>query len=166
MYGIAKLNVGAFDEVSSDRGATQQAVLIVVIVAIATSIGFGESEIPTLISRSATTLVAWGVWTLLTYVIGGKLLATPEVSTSWGQVARVLGFAQSPGLLRAFGWLPMVGTLVLFVAATWQLIAVLFGLSQVLDYKSGWRMLLVAVITVIPYGVFIVAGTPSYNFLW
>ena len=154
MLGAAKLSVGAFEDVSADRGATQQAVAVVVVVSIATGIGFGD-DILELFKRPVIGLAAWGAWTLVVYIIGGKLLATPEVHTSWGQIARVLGFAQSPGMLRALGWIPLVGEPIVILSALWQLIAVLFALSHVLDYKSTWRLLIVAVLTVIPYGVFI-----------
>ena len=58
-------------------------------------------------------------------------------------------------MLRALGWIPLVGEPLVILSALWQLIAVLFALSHVLDYKSTWRLLIVAVLTVIPYGVFI-----------
>ena len=154
MLGAAKLSVGAFEDVSGDRGATQQAAAVVVGVSIATGIGFGD-DILELFKRPVIGLAAWGAWTLVVYIIGTKLLGTAEVHASWGQIARVLGFAQSPGMLRALGWIPLVGEPLVILSALWQLIAVLFALSHVLDYKSTWRLLIVAVLTVIPYGVFI-----------
>jgi hypothetical protein len=154
MLGAAKLSVGTFEDVSGDRGATQQAAAVVVVVSIATGIGFGD-DILELFKRPVIGLAAWGAWTLVVYIIGTKLLGTAEVHASWGQIARVLGFAQSPGMLRALGWIPLVGEPLVILSALWQLIAVLFALSHVLDYKSTWRLLIVAVLTVIPYGVFI-----------
>ena len=127
---------------------------MVVVVSIATGIGFGD-DILELFKRPVIGLAAWGAWTLVVYIIGTKLLGTAEVHASWGQIARVLGFAQSPGMLRALGWIPLVGEPLVILSALWQLIAVLFALSHVLDYKSTWRLLIVAVLTVIPYGVFI-----------
>ena len=134
--------------------ATQQAAAVVVVVSIATGIGFGD-DILELFKRPVIGLAAWGAWTLVVYIIGTKLLGTAEVHASWGQIARVLGFAQSPGMLRALGWIPLVGEPLVILSALWQLITVLFALSHVLDYKSTWRLLIVAVLTVIPYGVFI-----------
>ncbi len=72
----------------------------------------------------------------------------PEESTEadWGQVARTTGFAQSPGLLRIFGFIPVVGPLVVLVASIWQLVAVVVAIRQALDYTQTWRAIVVVLI--------------------
>jgi hypothetical protein len=82
----------------------------------------------------------------LTFFIGTKLLPTPQTHADWGQLARVLGFAQSPGLLRVLGVVPLLGPLVFFITGVWTLIAVVIAVRQALDYTSTLRAVGVCII--------------------
>ncbi len=57
---------------------------------------------------------------------------------------RVTGFASSPGLLRVFGVVPILGSLVFVVTGFWMLVAMVIAIRQTLDYRSTWRALVVA----------------------
>ena len=49
MLGVARLNVATFEDVEHDSGATLQAMLIVIVVSIATGVGTllaGEADLP------------------------------------------------------------------------------------------------------------------------
>lgn len=54
-------------------------------------------------------------------------------------MARVLGFAQSPGLLRILGVVPLVGSLVYLITGIWTFVAVVVAVRPALDYTSTLR---------------------------
>ena len=154
MIGAALLRTEIYEEVEEDRSATLQAMLVVVIVALATGIGsFASGGVRGLILGIIVGLVGWAIWAWLTYFIGTKLFRTPDTHADWGELARTLGFAQSPGVLRVLGFLPVVGTVIFVVVSLWQLAAMIIAIRQALDYTSTWRAIGVALVGFIPYAI-------------
>ena len=75
--GVLKLDVPTFEEIEHDQGATGQAALIVVIVAILSGLGGGLSgtngfSIGGLIFGIIGVLISWIVWSALVYFIGTR----------------------------------------------------------------------------------------------
>lgn len=152
MLGAAQLRVETFEEVEDDNSATLQAMFVVLLVALAT--GFGSYASGGARGFGAGVILAvagWVVWAAVTYFIGTTILRTPQTEANWGQLARTLGFAQSPGVLRVFGFVPGVGPIIFGLASIWQLVAMVIAIRQALDYASTWRAIGVAVIGFIPY---------------
>jgi len=127
MVRAALLDKRLYEEVVAERGAMGQALLVVVLVAVATGIGLfdegGLTGAKALPAQIVLGLVGWVVWASTTYLVGAKLLGTPGTHASWSTVARALGFAQSPGTLRVLGILPGLGILISLVTIVWQFIA-------------------------------------------
>ena len=161
MFRAALLDKHLYKEVAADRGSMGQALLVVVLVAVATGIGLfdegGLTRARALPAQIVLGLVGWVVWASITYLAGAKLLGTSETHASWSTVARALGFAQAPGVLRVLGILPELGILISLVTVVWQLVAMVVAIRQALDYRSHWRALGVISIGLIPY-LFIVGG--------
>ena len=154
MIGAAKLDTAIFEEVEHDKSATKQAMLVVVLVALATGIGsLGTGGLAGLAVGIALGIVGWAVWAWITYLIGTTIFKTTETEANWGQLARTLAFAQSPGVLKVFGFIPVIGPLVFAIASIWQLVAMVIAIRQALDYTSTWRAVGVAVVGFIPYAV-------------
>ena len=154
MIGAAKLDVAIYEEVEADTSATRQAMVVVVLVALATGIGTLGSGGPVgLVVGIVPGLGLWGLWAWITYFVGTTLLKTAETEANWGQLARTLAFAQSPGVLKVFGFIPVLGPLVFAIASIWQLVAMVIAIRQALDYTSTWRAVGVAVIGFIPYAI-------------
>jgi len=152
MISAARLNAQTFEEVEADSSATRQAFLVVVLVALATGVGSLEvGGVWGLIGGVAIGLVGWVVWAGITYFIGSTLFRTAETHANWGQLARTLGFAQSPGIFKVFGVIPGVGPFILFAVFVWQLAAMVVAIRQALDYTSTWRAIGVAAVGLIPY---------------
>ena len=84
-------------------------------------------------------LVGWCVWAFLTYFIGTRLLPEPQTKADYGELLRTIGFASAPGLLRVFGVVPGLGSLVFLVAGIWMLVAMVIAVRQALDYTSTSR---------------------------
>ena len=161
MIGAAMLRRQTFEEVEHDSAATIQAGMVVVIVAIATgigSLGSGVEGAPNgvgvFIGGVIVSLVGWAVWAWITYFIGTRLLRDQDTHADWGQLARTLGFAQSPGIFKVLGVIPGVGLTIFIIAVIWQLVAMVIAIQQALDYTSTWRAVGVALVGFIPYIIF------------
>ena len=156
MIGAARLRTDIYEEVEADRSGTLQAMLVVVLVALATGIGtLGSGNIIGLVGGMVAALAGWSLWAWITYFVGTRILRTSETHADWGQMARTLGYAQSPGVLKVFGVVPVVGPVVFAVASIWQLVAMVIAIRQALDYTSTLRAVGVTVIGFIPYVVMI-----------
>lgn len=160
MMRAALLDVATFEEVEADTRATGQAILVVAVVALATGIGtFQAGGIGGLLAGVVIGLVGWVGWAYITFFLGTTLFKTPQTSANWGQMARVLGFAQTPGLLKALGIIPGIQGVVFLLASLWQFVAMVIAVRQGLDYSSTWRAVGVVVLGFIPYAVFILLLT-------
>ena len=153
MLGAALLNPKAFEAVEADQSATKQALVIVVLASIATAIGTPNTTIgiATTISAVLLSIIGWALWAWITYFVGTKLLRTEATEANWGQLARTLGFAQSPGLFKVLGVLPVIGPYIFITVVFWQLAAHIIAIRQALDYTSTLRAIFVALIGFIPY---------------
>jgi hypothetical protein len=146
MIRAAMLQAGLYEEVEADKSATLQALLVVVLVALATGIGgLRGGDVGALVPGVLVALGGWALWALITYLFGTTLFRTPETHADWGELARTLGFAQSAGVFKVFGFLPVVGNAVFFAVSLWQLAAMVLAIRQALDYRSLWRAVAVAV---------------------
>lgn len=153
MIGAARLNVETYEEVEADTSATRQALLVVAIVAVATGIGSIGSGVAGFISGMVIGLVGWALWAWITYFIGTRLLKTPETHANWGQLARTLGFAQSPGVLKVFAFIPVIGGLIYLAVLIWTLVTMVVAVRQALDYTSTGRAVGVVLLSFIPYAI-------------
>ncbi len=147
MIGAAKLDVDIYEEVEADTSAMGQAMTLVILSSLAAGVGsFREVGIVGVLISSVLALVGWFLWAGLTYLIGTKILPEPQTESNVGELLRTIGFASSPGLLRVFGFLPAVGTIINFVVGIWMLIAMVVAVRQALDYKGTGRAIGVCLI--------------------
>ncbi len=158
MIGAARLKVSTYEEVEADSGATLQAMWVVMIVAVASGVGLllAGGSFGGLILVVVLGVAQWAILAFISYWIGTGLLRTPETHATWGQLARTTGFAQSPGVLRVFGFIPVLGPVIFFAASLWQFAAMVIAVRQALDYRSTWRA--VAVVAIAFIIVFAVAS--------
>ena len=155
MLGAVRFDVDTYEDVEDDRSATWQAMAVVVIVSIFSGIGL------LLASEEATALDfvvgivrgigGWALWALVTWLVGGFLLKTPDTVADWGQLARTTGFAQTPGVFNVFIFIPAVGGLIALLAFIWQFACMVVAVRQSLDFTSTWRAFFVILISVIPW---------------
>ncbi len=154
MLGAARLDVNIYEEVEADQSATMQAFMVVAMVAVASGVGLLSVQgVSGLIVGVIFGVVGWALWALITMWIGTTLLRTPETEANWGQLLRTLGFAQSPGILRVFGFIPVVGPVIFAVTSIWLLVTMVIAVRQALDYSSTLRAIGVVLIGFIPYVV-------------
>ena len=154
MLGAARLSVDTFEDVERDSSATIQALIVVIIVALASGIGellSGEADIlRALVFGLIRGIISWAIWALIAMFVGTKILKTEQTEADWGQLARGTGFAQTPGILTVLVFVPAVGTTIGIIALFWQLAAMVVAVRQTLDYTSTLRAFFVILIAFIP----------------
>ena len=132
VVAAASLDVNLYEEVEADTTATGQAAAVVALASIAH--GIGASSHGNLVGALVGSLVGWVIWAGLTYFIGSRIF---HGTATWGELARTLGFAQSPGLLYVLGVLPLLGGVIVWVIGVWILIAGIIAIRQALDISTG-----------------------------
>ena len=152
MIRASRLDVHIFEEVEADTAATRQALSVVALVALATGIAsLGTTGLIGLFVGVVLAIAGWAFWAWIVYLVGTKIMPSDSTHADWGQLARTLGFAQSPGIFRVLGALPVVGLVIFLVVSIWMLVAMVVAVRQALDYTSTWRAIAVVLIGFIPY---------------
>lgn len=159
MFRAARLDVNLYEEVERDTAATNQALLVVVLVAVAGGIGSLTTQgIGGLLFGIVVSVIVWAVWAFLTFWIGTTFLGG---TATWGELLRTLGFAYTPGVLNIFGIIPGLGQIISLVASIWILVAGIIAVRQALDFSTAK-----AVITVIIGWVIMIVLTFVLTALW
>ncbi len=143
--GASLLNRTIYEEIEADRSANVQAAVVVLLSAIAGGIGArglgaAPGSIPAYV---CVAFVGWVVWAFLTYQIGARLLPGAKTKTDTGELLRTIGFATAPGILRAFGVIPILSAPVFAITAVWMLVSMIVAVRQSLDYTSTARAVVV-----------------------
>jgi hypothetical protein len=146
-FRAAKLDAGLYQEMIEDPKMLNQALIVVFIYSMAAAYGtFGRAGSIGINIGMLTTLFGWYVWAFSTYFIGARILPEDQTEPDRRALMRVLGFACAPGVLRALGFLPNLGLVVLLIATIWMIAAATIGVKQALNYQSTARALGVSII--------------------
>ena len=167
LMGASVLDVDTYEEVEADRGATAQALVVVLASSLASGIGASgfihnrDVVVQGIFLWSAVSLIAWAAWALLVFEIGGRLMPEPQTSVDVGELLRTIGFSAAPGMLRVFGIVPELAMPVFVLTTLWMLVAMIVAVRQALDYRSTARAvgvcalgLALALIIVVAFGMF------------
>ena len=140
MIRAAKLDVSLYEEVEADSSTFGQAMLVVVLASLAAGIGqIFRTGISGLVFGTISALAGWYIWAYITYFIGTRLLPEPQTEADHGQLLRTIGFSSSPGLLRIFGIIPLLGGVIVAISSIWMLVAMIIAVRQALDFRSTGR---------------------------
>ncbi len=141
-----KLDKNLYEEVEADRGATRQAMTVVVLAALASGIGMSGQGGPGMVAGVLGALGGWVIAALIIFVVGTKLLPQPQTRSDPGELLRTLGFANAPGLFYVLAVIPGLGSVIRPVVGIWLLIAWVIAVRQALDYDNTIRAVQVSVI--------------------
>ena len=139
MIRAARLDPTLYDEVKADPGALSQAVVIVLLSAVATGIGFGQGDLQLIALGMSFALVGWWITAYLTWFIGTRFLPEPETRATPAELLRAIGFANSPGILRMVAAVPELAVIVIVATTIWTLCATVIAIRQGLSYRSTAR---------------------------
>jgi len=139
MQRAARLDREFYEEIEADRSATNQALLVVVVVAIASGIGAAAfaglgNLVVGLVGGIMREIFGWAVFSFAAYYVGTRMFAG---RATWGGLLRTLGFAHAPGVLYLFAFIPLVGGMVTFVAFVWTLLASYVAVRQSHKLDTG-----------------------------
>ena len=147
MIRAAKLDDKLYWEVENDKSAFGQAMLVVAFSGLAA--GFGSmtaTGFVGLLYGTISALIAWFIWSYITYLVGTKFLAESQTRADYVELLRTLGFASAPGIFRVLGIIPFVSGLIFFIISIWMLVTMVIAVRQALDYKSTGRAIVVCLI--------------------
>jgi hypothetical protein len=134
-----KLDVSLYEEVEADKSATLQAAGVVVLSSLAAGVGALSLGASNFLIAPLLSLASWFVWAYLVYLIGTKIFPESTTEADHGQLLRTIGFSSAPGLIRIFGIIPSLTSIVFIFASLWMLVAMVIAVRQALDYKSTLR---------------------------
>ena len=148
MIRAARLDPQVYEEVEHDRSATGQAMLVVVLGAIAGGIGALSGGIAGLVVGVVASLVGWVVYAYIAYWVGTNIFKGPHTEATWGQLLRTLGFANSPRILMVLVVIPVVGIFVGLAVFIWLLFTTVVAIRHALDFNT-WRAIATAVVSLL-----------------
>jgi hypothetical protein len=141
MIRAARFDVAVYNEVEADTGATGQAFLVVLIYAVASGIGAAigaaignQSVVSALVGSLIGNLLGWIVWSWVVYFIGTRLFSG---TATYGELLRTLGFANSPGVLEIFQFIPLLGGIIVLLVAIWRIGTGFLAVREALDISTG-----------------------------
>jgi len=136
MIRAAKLDTSLYEQVERNEDETVNAMIVVVLAALATGIGAGGLGfgLANIANGIIGALVFWVVAAILTYYVGTRLFGG---TATIGELLRTIGYAQSPGVLLIFAFIPILGVLLSFVVSIWLLVTLIVAIRQALDFSTG-----------------------------
>ncbi len=126
----ARLDVDFYNTVENDASYTGQAGLLVAVVGLLTGIGNSflvDGLWLPVVWGVIAALVGWVIWSFITDFVGRTFF---DGESDFGQMQRVLGYAQAP---MAIGVIPALS----FVGAIWALVAAVVAVREGHDFTTG-----------------------------
>jgi hypothetical protein len=146
MIRAAMLDEQLYEEVEHDQSATRQAMLIVLLGAVAAGIGALYGGLISLAVGMTAALIGWAVYAFVAYWVGTHIFHGPHTSATWGELLRTLGFANSPRVLLVLLIIPVVGLFIALAVFIWTLVTTVIAIRQALDFSTG-RAIATAVVS-------------------
>jgi hypothetical protein len=136
IIGVVKLQEPVYAEIKRDATAMNQAVLVVLVSALATNVwvaAFAPNGIIRAVGGVVLAFVAWLLFGTLAWWLGTRWFAPRYAPPDLRQMLTLTGFATAPTALNILGFVPLIGWLILMVASIWSLLtaytAVRIGLA-------------------------------------
>jgi hypothetical protein len=156
MIRAGKLEIPLYEEVEADTTATNQALTVVVLGALASGIGAAigaamatgpgaNNPGGSLLGGVISALIGWAVWSYAVYFVGTRFMGG---TATYGELLRTLGFSESPLLLLVLSFIPVLGVLLSAVVGIWVLVTGFVATRQALDLDNG-KTLITIVLAVI-----------------
>ncbi len=138
MLGALRLQSAAYEEIEADQKATGEAAFIVVATSLVSGAVNGVlTGASSGFFGALGSLLGWAFYAYVAYVVGVKLFPGPETKSSWGELARTLGYANTARFLILFELVPGLQALTRLVVAIWVLVATVVALRAALDITTG-----------------------------
>ena len=138
MLGALRLQSATYEEIEADQKATGEAAFIVVATSLVSGAVNGVlTGASSGFFGALGSLLGWAFYAWVAYIVGVKLFPGPQTKSSWGELARTLGYANTARFLILFELVPGLQALTRLVVSIWVLVATVVALRAALDITTG-----------------------------
>jgi len=138
MLGALRLQDDVYEEVEADQKATGEAAFIIVATSLVSGAVNGVlTGASSGFFGALGSLLGWAFYAWVAYIVGVKLFPGPQTKSSWGELARTLGYANTARFLIVFELVPGLQALTRTVVGIWVLVATVIALRSALDISTG-----------------------------
>ncbi len=175
MIRAAKLDVDFFNAIEHDESKNTEALLVVIIAAVAMAINNGINGVLALLLGSfagvkvmgplsvivnvavglISVVVGYYLWSYLTYFIGTRLFGGEAEP---GEVLRTFGYAYSPQVLAILGFIPCLGWIIALAGSIWSLVAGVIAIREAMDFDTTKALLTAGIAWLIVFILNLVVG--------
>ncbi len=149
MLGALRLQEDVYEEVEADQKATGEAAFIIVATSLVSGAVNGVlTGASSGLFGALGSFLGWAFYAWVAYIVGVKLFPGPQTKSSWGEIARTLGYANTARFLIVFELVPGLQAITRTVVAIWVLVATVVALRAALDVTTG-RAIVVAIASAI-----------------
>ena len=138
MIGALRLQEEVYEEVEADEKATGEAAFIIVATSLVSGAVNGVTTgISSGFFGALGSFIGWAFYAWVAYIVGVKLFPGPQTKSTWGEIARTLGYANTARFLIVFELVPGLASLTRTVVSLWVLVATVIALRSALDVTTA-----------------------------
>ena len=145
---VMQLQQPVFRTIARDPNATKQAAIVVAVVAIASAIGGADEGAGGIFVGLIGAFLGWLIYAGMAWFFGTNIFGTPTTVTNWESLLRTLGYAQAPGILSIFGFIPLLGWIAALVGGIWAIVTAIIAIRETLGFGTG-RAIITAIVAAI-----------------
>jgi hypothetical protein len=150
MIRAARLEKAFYNEVEADTSLTNEALLVVIIGALASGVGsliggiFGGfgAAVMNMIVGILMVVVGYFIWVYVTHFVGTRFFGGQG---DLGELRRTLGYAMAPQVLNILGFIPCLGGIIGLVVWIWTLAAGFIAVREGMDLDNTKALITVVV---------------------
>ena len=149
-----RLELGVYEDVSTDRGANGQAFLIVLLSGLGNGFGLvGRMGSVGISAGVGAALLGWPLWALTVFLIAALF----GHRRHHGSLVRTLGFANAPGVFLVFGSVATAGALIRITVVCWLVAAPVVAVQAVFQVTRARAV----VVSLVAFVVYLLLGIVS-----
>jgi hypothetical protein len=138
MVGALRLQDAVYEEVEADQKATGEAAFIIVATSLVSGAVNGVlTGVSSGFFGALGSFIGWAFYAWVAYIVGVKIFPGPQTKSSWGELARTLGYANTARFLIIFELVPGLAAVVRTVVGLWVLVATIVALRAALDITTA-----------------------------
>ena len=150
MIRAARLDKAFYNEVEADTSLTNEALLVVIIGAVASGAGglisglFGgfTAALTTMIMNLLMVIIGYFIWVYVTHFVGTRFFGGTGDA---GELRRTLGYAMAPQVLNFLNFIPCIGWMISLVVWIWTLAAGFIAVREGMDLDNTKALVTVVV---------------------
>ncbi len=150
MVRAARLDKAFYNEVEADTSLTNEALLVVIIGAVASGAGglisglFDgfSAALTTMIMNLLMVIIGYFIWVYVTHFVGTRFFGGTGDA---GELRRTLGYAMAPQVLNILNFIPCIGWMISLVVWIWTLAAGFIAVREGMDLDNTKALVTVVV---------------------